>query len=297
MKKRTIVLGVLNVTPDSFSDGGRFEDPETAIVRGSALAAQGADIIDVGGESTRPGATPVAPEEELRRVERVIRELAARGHRVSVDTLHAETAAAAVAAGARLINDVSGAQHDDDMLRVAALASQAHGTRLILGHWRGIPDPEQQRSDYADVVAEVRDSLAERASAAVAAGVARELIIIDPGLGFDKTGAQGWQLLAHLDALTGLGYPVLVGASRKRMIAEALTSPVSAASPPEGRDVATAVVSALAAGVGAWGVRVHDVPATMQALAVEEAWCRGQQSDRTAHELAAVGAQKRGDRR
>lgn len=278
MKSHTLVMGVLNVTPDSFSDGGLFDEPDAAVQRGSALVAQGADLIDVGGESTRPGATPVSPEEELRRVLPVVRGLAARGHRVSVDTLHASTAAETVAAGARLINDVSGGSYDTEMLRVAADAARDHGARFIIGHWRGIPDPAHQRSDYRDVVAEVRDGLASRAAAAVAAGVDRDLIVIDPGLGFDKTGAQGWQLLAHLDALTGLGIPVLVGASRKRMIAEALTTPLSAAPPPEGRDVATAVVSALVAGAGAWGVRVHDVPATVQALAVAEAFRAGQKA-------------------
>nr|WP_244304732.1 dihydropteroate synthase [Leucobacter viscericola] len=224
----------------------------------------------------------------------MIRGLTARGHRVSVDTLHAETAAAAVTAGARLINDVSGGEHDADMLRVAAAAGQEHGARFIIGHWRGIPDPTHQRSDYADVVAEVRDGLAGRAAEAMAAGVARELIVIDPGLGFDKTGAQGWQLLAHLDALISLGFPVLVGASRKRMIAEALTTPLSAAPPPEGRDVATAVVSALVARQGAWGVRVHDVPATVQALAIAEAWRSGErdasEAPRQPEAKPAVGA-------
>ncbi|WP_244302981.1 dihydropteroate synthase [Leucobacter coleopterorum] len=285
MRSRTLVMGVLNVTPDSFSDGGLFDEPDAAVQRGSALAAQGADLIDIGGESTRPGANPVAPEEELRRVLPVIRGLTARGHRISVDTLHAATAAEAVAAGARFINDVSGGSHDSDMLRVAATASQEYGARFIIGHWRGVPDPAHQRSDYGDVVAEVRDDLASRTGVAIAAGIARELIVLDPGLGFDKTGAQGWQLLAHLDALTSLGFPVLIGASRKRMIAEALTTPLSAAPPPEGRDVATAVVSALAAGQGAWGVRVHDVPATVQALAISEAWRSGQRT------TTAIGTQ------
>lgn len=291
MKSRTLVMGVLNVTPDSFSDGGLFDTPEAAIQRGSALAAQGANIVDVGGESTRPGASPVAPEEEMRRILPVVRGLAARGHRVSVDTLHAETAAAAVAAGARFINDVSGGSKDSDMLRVAAAASRDHGIQYVIGHWRGVPDPAQQRSEYGDVVAEVRDELAGLAAAAVAAGVERDAIIIDPGIGFDKTGPQGWQLLAHLKSLTELGYPVLVGASRKRLIAEALTTPVSAAPPPEGRDVATAVVSALVAGAGAWGVRVHDVPATVQALAIAEAWNAASQQTGRAHSAAGIGGQ------
>ncbi len=289
-RHRTIVMGVLNVTPDSFSDGGLFVSAEAAIARGRELATQGADIIDVGGESTRPGASAVAPDEEMRRVLPVIRGLAAQGIEVSVDTLNAETAAAVVEAGARLINDVSGGTHDPEMLRTAAKASRERGVRFVIGHWRGIPDPEQLRSDYVDVVAEVRDALASQARAAENAGVAASHIIVDPGLGFDKTGAQCWQLLDRLDALLSLGFPVLVGASRKRMIAEVLASlPDAARTPrtgraraevPEGgrampardRDLATSVVSAFAARAGVWGVRVHDVPSTLQALAVEHAW-------------------------
>lgn len=287
MSPATVVLGVLNVTPDSFSDGGEFASLDAAVRRGSGLVAQGADIIDVGGESTRPGATPVPRAEELDRTLPVVRALAARGHRISIDTLHAETAAAAVAAGARLINDVSGGTHDPEMLGVAAAASRDHGARFILGHWRGIPDPAHLRSDYADVVTEVRDALTERADAALAAGVDAAHLVIDPGLGFDKTGAQGWALLAHLEALTATGFPVLVGASRKRMIAEALRSeanPGLTAAPAE-RDLATAVVSAFAAAAGAWGVRVHDVGATVQALAIARAWERGAQIERREGQL------------
>lgn len=282
---RTQVLGVLNVTPDSFSDGGKYTTVDAAVSRASALIAQGADIIDIGGESTRPGATPVPRPEELARILPVMRELADLGYRTSIDTLHAETAEAAVAAGARLINDVSGGEHDPDMLRVAAEASSAHGALYLIGHWRGIPDPAQQRSNYSDVVAEVRDALGARAEAAVAAGVDPKHIVVDPGLGFDKTGQQSWQLLAHLDALLDLGYPVLVGASRKRMIAEALARRNGTAVSKEARDVATAVTSALAARAGAWGVRVHDVAATVQALGVAEAWDEG---------LRASGPEARG---
>ena len=277
MTPATLVLGVLNVTPDSFSDGGAFATLDAAVRRGSGLVAQGAHIIDIGGESTRPGAAPVPRSEELDRTIPVVRALAARGHRISIDTLHAETAAAAVAAGARLINDVSGGTHDPDMLGVAAQASRAHGAHYIIGHWRGIPDPEHLRSDYADVVGDVRTALLAQADAAVDAGVAPEHIVIDPGLGFDKTGPQGWELLARLDALVSTGYPVLVGASRKRMIAEALlpTSEPGLTVAPADRDLATAVVSALSAGAGAWGVRVHDVESTVQALAIARAWQRG----------------------
>lgn len=279
---RTLVMGVLNVTPDSFSDGGAYESTERAIARGLELRAQGADLIDVGGESTRPGAAPVPPEIEQDRVVPVIEALTARGIDVSIDTIHASTAAAAVAAGARVINDVSGGLHDPEMLAVAATASRAHGVRFIAGHWRGIPDPDHAHSDYDDAVHDVRAALAGLAAAALAAGVARDHLILDPGLGFDKTAADGWRLLAQLDALTGLGFPVLVGASRKRMLGDALAELPKAASSagataPNGheRDLATAVVSAFAAQAGAWGVRVHDVAGTMQALAVQRAWTGG----------------------
>ncbi|UOR00746.1 dihydropteroate synthase [Leucobacter allii] len=279
---RMRVMGVLNVTPDSFSDGGRYAIAATAISRGRELVAQGAGIVDVGGESTRPGADPVAPEEEQRRVLPVIQALAAEGIAVSLDTIHASTAAAGVAAGARYLNDVSGGLHDPDMLRVAAEASRERGVGFIIGHWRGVPDPAHRRSDYRDVVAEVGDALEGLAAAAVAAGVDPGGIVLDPGLGFDKTGAQGWELLAGLDALAARGYPVLVGASRKRMLADALAGLPERVRAGRGlapgvheRDLATAVVSALAARAGAWGVRVHDVAGTLQALAIEAAWGAG----------------------
>ena len=267
-----LILGVLNTTPDSFSDGGEYLDPERAVARARELVANGADVIDVGGESTRPGATPVPRADELARVIPVIRELTAAGIVVSIDTIHAETAEAAVAAGASYINDVSGGLNDADMLKVAARAAASSGTRLILGHWRGIPDPANERSVYGDVVREVRDELAQRASEAIAAGVAAELIVLDPGLGFDKTGEQCWELLRRLGELQDLGYPVLVGASRKRMLGEVLSELPSAPVGPAGRDGATAVVSALLARAGAWGVRVHDVASTAAAIAVERAW-------------------------
>ncbi|MBK0417783.1 dihydropteroate synthase [Leucobacter sp. CSA1] len=270
-------MGVLNVTPDSFSDGGRFESAAAAVRRGRELFALGADIVDVGGESTRPGAVAVPLEEELRRVTPVIGELAAEGRRISIDTIHAATARAAVAAGAAIVNDVSGGTHDPAMLDAAAWASAEHGATFAIGHWRGVPDPGHRRSDYADVVVEVRDALAVQAEAAIGAGVDPGRIVLDPGLGFDKTGAQCWQLLARLGELLELGYPVLVGASRKRMIAEALASAGGdgSASTPAERDLATSVVSALAARAGAWGVRVHDVAGSVQALAVAAAWSAG----------------------
>lgn len=265
-------MGVLNVTPDSFSDGGRFVSAESAIARGMELVSHGATIIDVGGESTRPGAIPVPQREELERVLPVVRALSDSSVRVSIDTLNAATAEAAVHAGAAYINDVSGGQHDVDMLRVAAAAASRFGTQFIIGHWRGVPDPSHRRSHYVDVVREVCDALAGRAEAARAAGVSRDHIVLDPGLGFDKTGAQSWELLGRLHELQALGYPVLVGASRKRMLADVLEGVPGSSPSPEGRDLATAIVTALSVRAGAWGVRVHDVLGSAQAIAVTQAW-------------------------
>ncbi|MGW9021369.1 dihydropteroate synthase [Leucobacter chromiiresistens] len=297
---RPVVMGVLNVTPDSFSDGGAYAEHDAAIAHGVELARLGADLVDVGGESTRPGAAPVRSSDEQERVIPVIRALASRSIAVSVDTLHADTARAAVAAGARWINDVSGGLHDPEMLAAAADASRRGAAGLIIGHWRGVPDPAHLRSDYADVVSDVTRALAERASAAVAAGVDPGRIVLDPGLGFDKTGAQGWQLLAGLDEVRALGFPVLIGASRKRMLGEAidgLAAPRSAAAsagarsvaaaPAHDRDLATAVVSALAAEAGAWGVRVHDVHGTRQALGVQSAWSEARRHVRARRPQAA----------
>lgn len=264
------IMGVLNITEDSFSDGGRYLDTEAALAQAQRLVSEGATIIDVGGESTRPGAKPVPRTVELARVVPVIETLAADGIAVSIDTFHAETAAAAVQAGARYINDVSGGLHDPDMLAVAAEASRAAQVSYIAGHWRGIPDLAHTRSHYDDVVTDVRDALSSVAAAAVRAGIDRSLLILDPGLGFDKTGEQCWEILRRLDELQALGYPVLIGASRKRMIAEALAGVVGATT--SSRDLATAVVSAFAVQAGAWGVRVHDVAATSAALAIEQAW-------------------------
>ncbi|KAM9862941.1 dihydropteroate synthase [Leucobacter sp. BZR 635] len=275
-----VILGVLNATPDSFSDGGKYADPASAVARGRELAAAGAHVIDVGGESTRPGAEPVSRVDEHARVIPVIEQLAAAGLTVSIDTIHADTAAAAVVAGARIINDVSGGLHDPEMLAVAARASSEHGVALILGHWRGIPDPEHLRSQYRDVVVEVRDALAERAAAATAAGVDARHIVLDPGLGFDKTGEQCWEILRRIDELQALGYPVLIGASRKRMLGEVLATVPGTATTPTDRDGATAVVSALAARAGIWGVRVHDVAGTAAANAVAAAWAGPPREDK-----------------
>lgn len=258
-------MAVLNVTPDSFSDGGRFAGPQDAIAAGLAQVAAGADLVDVGGESTRPGSTRVSAAEEQARVLEVVAGLADAGVRVSVDTLHAATAAAAIRAGASLINDVSGGLADPEML--AAVAEG--GAEYAIGHWRGIPDPQHSRAQYGDVLADVTAELAERVAAARAAGIAEERLIVDPGLGFDKTTEQGWRLLAGFPDLgRTLGLPVLIGVSRKRMLAELLPAGHAVTE----RDLPTAVVSALAARSGAWGVRVHDVAGTRTALAVQSAW-------------------------
>lgn len=265
----TQVLGVLNATPDSFSDGNQFLGAEAAVARGLELVAQGAHIVDVGGESTRPGADAVSAAEEQRRVIPVVRELASRGVVVSIDTIKASTAEAAVLAGARIVNDVSGGHHDPAMAdTVARLCANIDGVTYIVGHWRGIPDAHHERSSYADVVREVADGLAESAQRAIEAGVPAENIVIDPGLGFDKTTEQGWLLLRRIDELQALGFRVLVGVSRKRMLADI----AGAEKPATERDLATSVVSALCARAGVWGVRVHDVPGTVQAIAVESAW-------------------------
>lgn len=264
----TRIMGVLNVTPDSFSDGGAYLELDAALTQARQMVADGASIIDVGGESTRPGADCVTPEEEQRRVLPVIEALAAEGITVSIDTVHATTARLAIAAGATIINDVSGGTADPDMYRVAAET----GADLVLMHWRGIPDPGHARSRYTDVVEEVRAELAMLVDAALAAGVSRERLILDPGLGFDKTAEQGWQLLAGFDRLASLGLPLLIGVSRKRMLAETLGASRGVDATMRDRDIATAVVSAFSAREGAWAVRVHDVSATATALAVASAW-------------------------
>jgi dihydropteroate synthase len=260
-------MGVVNVTPDSFSDGGLWFDADAAIAHGLDLVADGADLLDVGGESTRPGAARVEPEEELRRVVPVVRELAGRGIRVSVDTMRAATALAAVEAGAEIINDVSAGLADAAMAPIAAET----GVHYVAMHWRGHSDRMDALAEYGDVAAEVRDELAARVDALADAGVARERIILDPGLGFAKRGAQNWELLGRLDVLGELGLPILVGASRKRFIGALLPDDA----PMEDRDLPTAVVSALSAQAGAWGVRVHDVRGTRRALDVLGAWQSG----------------------
>lgn len=268
---RCVVIGIINVTPDSFSDGGRHVDRDDAVGHGLALRAQGADLVDVGGESTRPGARRVDAATEIARVVPVLRELAASGVPCSVDTTRAAVAEAALEAGAIIVNDVSGGLADP------AMASTIARCRVpwILMHWRGHSDTMDQLAHYSDVVAEVRAELVARVDAAVLAGVDPDALVLDPGLGFAKTAAHNWSLLGHLDSLTELGFPVLVGASRKRFLGSLLAGADGRDRYCDGRDTATAAVSALAAAAGAWGVRVHDVAGSRDAIAVATAWQAG----------------------
>ncbi len=268
-------MGVVNVTDDSFSDGGLFLDRDLAVEHGLALAADGAAVIDVGGESTRPGATRVDPRIETERVVPVVKELAAQGITVSIDTMRAEVAAAALAHGACMVNDVSGGRADPNM---AALVADA-GVPWILMHWRSVSAARPHEvPDYGDVVADVKTELLQSVDAATAAGVDPALVVIDPGLGFAKTAQHNWALLRALPELVATGIPVLVGASRKRFLGSLLAD-AHGVRPPGGRETATAVVSALAAWHGVWGVRVHDVRASVDALKVVEAWTSGCRSD------------------
>lgn len=261
---RARVLGVVNVTPDSFSDGGEFLDGRRAVDHGLAMWAAGADLVDVGGESTRPGAGRVSGAEERRRVLPVVRELAAAGVAVSVDTLRASTAQAALDAGAVMVNDVSGGQADGSMLRLVADS----GVPYVVMHWRGHSADMQARAVYGDVVAEVADELRTRLDAVLDAGVAPDQVILDPGIGFAKTAGNNWALLAHLPALLAIGRPVLVGASRKAFLGQLLASGDGAPRPVDGREAATTAVTTLAAQAGAWGVRVHDAGASADAVRV-----------------------------
>ncbi len=266
---RTLVMGVLNVTPDSFSDGGRFLAVDDAVAKGRALAAAGADLVDVGGESTRPGAERVPLEVEHARVLPVIQMLVADGINVSIDTMRAETASEAVAAGAVLVNDVSGGLADSAMLPTVA------GLRVpyVAMHWRGPSTEMESLAVYDDVVREVRCELSARLDAAVAAGLDPSHVVLDPGLGFAKQTAHNWTLLAHLHELDALGRPLLIGASRKRFLGNALADPVTGNDRPvEGRDAGTDALSALAARKGVWCVRVHDVAGSLDAVRVAAAW-------------------------
>jgi dihydropteroate synthase len=259
-----VVVGVLNVTPDSFSDGGRYADVEAAVAHGIQLRDEGARFVDVGGESTRPGAARVDATTEQARVLPVIHELVSAGVAVSIDTTRASVAAAALDAGASIVNDVSGGLADPDMATVVADA----GCPWVLMHWRGHSDRMRELAVYADVVADVTGELTARIDAALAAGVAAERIIIDPGIGFAKTAAHNWTLTAHLEELVALGYPVLFGASRKSYLGALLAGPDGTPRPTGQREAATIATCVLAAAAGAWGVRVHDVRGTVDALAV-----------------------------
>lgn len=261
---RCVVMGILNVTPDSFSDGGRHDTIEAAVAHGVGMAAAGADYVDVGGESTRPGADRVDPDEECRRVLPVVAELAAAGIAVSIDTTRASVAMAALAAGAVMVNDVSGGSGDPAMAAVVA----ATGAHWVLVHRRGTSRDMYAEAAYDDVIVAVRRELCRSIDAALAAGVADERLVIDPGLGFAKRPDHDLTLLAALDRITELGLPVLVGASRKRFLGAVLAPPDGTPRPPTERDSATLATTVLAARAGAWGVRVHDVAGSADAVRV-----------------------------
>ena len=269
-RPRPRIMGILNVTPDSFSDGGQFASADEAIARAVELVEHGADLIDVGGESTRPGAARVSIGDELERVLPVIRGLVERGIGVSIDTMNSVTAAAAIDAGAEIINDVSGGLADPEMYRVVA----ASGATYIASHWRGHSTEMNDLAVYDDVVYDVRHELKGRIAELIVWGVNPRRIVIDPGLGFAKTADHNWTLLGHLPALATLGYPILVGTSRKRFLGELLPDDA----PATDRDAPTAITSALAAQAGAWGVRVHNVAETKAALDVWDRWERGANS-------------------
>ncbi|GAB3247820.1 dihydropteroate synthase [Nocardioides dilutus] len=265
-----LVMGVVNVTPDSFSDGGRYDTAEAAVAHGQRLLADGADILDIGGESTRPGATRPLVAEELARVVPVITELAATGAVVSVDTMRAEVAEAAVAAGAGIVNDVSGGLADPDVLRVVA----ATGVRYVAMHWRAHSDRMTDFATYdgpGGVVAAVRDELAARVEAILGAGVGADRVVLDPGLGFAKGAAHNWSLIRHLDEIAALGHPLLVGASRKSFLGRLLASPDGAERAVDEREHATTALTVVLAQAGVWGLRVHDVRSCRDALKVLEA--------------------------
>ena len=276
---RPLVMGVVNVTPDSFSDGGRYFDTDRAVAHGHRLRAEGADILDVGGESTRPGATRPLVTEELDRVIPVIGALAADGVLVSVDTMRAEVAAAAVEAGARVVNDVSGGLADPAILDVVAERQSAYDLTYVAMHWRAHGDRMQQLASYegpGGVVAAVRGELAARLEAIRAAGVDGERVVLDPGLGFAKLASHNWELMRNLDRLAELGRPLLVGASRKTFLGRLLQDEGGDPRPVDGREAAgVAITALLAAGMGGapvWGVRVHDVRAHLDALRVVAQW-------------------------
>jgi dihydropteroate synthase len=261
-------MGVVNVTPDSFSDGGRFQGVDDAVAHGRAMLAEGADLLDIGGESTRPGATRPLVTEELARVVPVIAALAANGAVVSVDTMRAEVAEAALDAGAVVVNDVSGGLADPAILKVVAERDAAY----VAMHWRGHADSMQQRASYADVVGEVTDELRRRVDDALAAGVAADRIAVDPGLGFAKTAEHNWELLRHLPDLDRLGLPILLGSSRKSFIGALLADADGTPRPVLDREDANVALTTLAGLLGVWAVRVHEARASVDALKVVARW-------------------------
>lgn len=268
---RTLVMGVVNVTPDSFSDGGEWLDPDDAIVHGLELLAEGADLVDVGGESTRPGAVRPTQEVELARVIPVIRALSAAGGIVSVDTMRSEVAEQAVAAGARAINDVSGGLADPRMLATVARLEVPY----VCMHWRGHSADMQSRAVYADLAAEVTAELSKQIELVLAAGIRRDRLILDPGFGFAKTGEHNWELLNHLDELDALGYPILYGLSRKTFLGTLLAGPDGRPRPARERDDASLALTTVLAQRRVWALRVHRVRSTCDAIAVVERMCRG----------------------
>jgi dihydropteroate synthase len=275
----TLIMGVVNVTPDSFSDGGRHADAEAAVAHGLRLREEGAHILDIGGESTRPGAERVGPALEQERVLPVVSALAEAGALVSIDTMNAATAVAAVAAGARIVNDVSGGMADPDMLPAVAQTD----ADVVLQHWRGPSADMYARATYDDVVTEVVAELRARVAAAAAGGIPPSRVIVDPGIGFGKQGEQNWETLRGLERFVALGPRVLLGTSRKRFLADLLADDPAEAG-EDRRDLATAVTSVLAAQAGVWAVRVHNVATTRDALAVAERWSGARRVDSEARE-------------
>jgi len=259
---RTLVMGILNITPDSFADGGRHFSFDDAMERARQMMAEGADIIDVGGESTRPGAERVSPDEEVNRVVPVITELVELGAVVSIDTMRASTAQAAIGAGAQIVNDVSGGLADSDM---AGLIARNPTIQYVAMHWRGHSADMQSKAVYKNVVTEVKDELEDRTEALIKAGVEAEQIILDPGIGFAKTAEHNWELLSNIDRLSLLGYPLLIGASRKRFLGELLGG-----AEPDDRESATIALTTEMARQGVWGVRTHAVKAHRDAIEVVE---------------------------
>jgi len=273
-KAKPLVMGVLNITPDSFSDGNLYSSVDAALDHARLLAISGADIIDIGGESTRPGAERITVQEEQERVLPAIKKIveADLGVRLSIDTMNAATAREAVALGVSIINDVSGGLADPEMFKVAAETKAT----LVISHWRGHSNIMNTLNSYQDVAVEVAEELQQRVDAAIAAGISKDKIVLDPGLGFAKDMKQNWQLVARLDEIEKLGLPILVGASRKRFIAGALDEVEPNTVSMERRDVATAVLTALLMQRKLWGVRVHNVLSTVDAINIVGALHEGQ---------------------